>query len=270
MKIQIASDLHLEFFERTQPDFRHIEPVPGADLLVLAGDIHRGTKAFSAFSNWPVPVVYIAGNHEFYFGTFGTVLAELQRLEGDKSAFESLPNRIHFLERGEFVMKHKDGTKDKVRFLGTTMWTDYNLYQNQNKGMKDATLGLNDHRVIRIVGEETFRPEHALEANKGSRAWLAGKLEEPFDGKTVVITHHGPHWNSVAPQFAGSPLNPAFSSDLTDLLGKSVLWIHGHTHASIDYVVRGTRVIANPAGYPVSSGHAFENRNFNPMLIVEI
>lgn len=66
MNIQLASDLQLEFLERRFPGERIIEPSPGADILVLAGDIHNGIKAVASFGNWPVPVVYVAGHHEFY------------------------------------------------------------------------------------------------------------------------------------------------------------------------------------------------------------
>lgn len=63
MKIQVASDLHLEFLDQRFPDYRVIE-YTDADVLIIAGDIHRNTKAISAFADWPVPVIYVHGNHE--------------------------------------------------------------------------------------------------------------------------------------------------------------------------------------------------------------
>ncbi|MGZ5780870.1 MAG: metallophosphoesterase [Burkholderiaceae bacterium] len=270
MKIQIVSDLHLEFFD--SGNSRPIEPVEGADVLVIAGDIHRGTHAFQAFADWPVPVIYIAGNHEFYQGTYEPLLAELRRLGGMDSMIHSIQggkliagqNNTHFLERDAIILQD-------VRFLGTTLWTDYDLYGNAVGAMAVAGSQLNDHRIISTEKDGVFRPYRALAEHQLSRAWLQEKLDEPFNGKTVVVTHHGPHPQSIHPKYGNDPLNPAFASDLTEMMGKSVLWIHGHTHSSFDYVVNGTRVIANPAGYPLNAAaYLFENREFQRSLVVKI
>ena len=66
MRVQLASDLHLELLEREFPRERLIAPATDAEVLVLAGDIHNGTRAIERCSDWPVPVLYLAGNHEFY------------------------------------------------------------------------------------------------------------------------------------------------------------------------------------------------------------
>ncbi len=70
MKIQLPSDLHLEFLQRDWPGERLIAPVLGADVLVLAGDIAGGTDPFRLFADWSthekVPVNFVPGNHEFY------------------------------------------------------------------------------------------------------------------------------------------------------------------------------------------------------------
>jgi Icc-related predicted phosphoesterase len=90
----------------------------------------------------------------------------------------------------------------------------------------------------------------------------------PFDGKTVVVTHHAPHPISIAPRYARDALNPAFASDLTDVISQHQpdLWVHGHTHSSFDYVVPGTktRVVCNPMGYDD------ENPSFDVGLVVEL
>lgn len=102
-------------------------------------------------------------------------------------------------------------------------------------------------------------------------------LHEPFDGRTVVVTHHAPHPDSVHPRFAGNLLNPAFASDLSALMGPADLWIHGHVHDSFDYQVNGTRVIANPRGYALNRQSVqspeqleWENPLFDPRLVIEI
>lgn len=281
MRIQIASDLHLEFIENRWPGYRHIEPADGIDVLVVAGDIHQGTRGFGAFEDLGIPIIYVAGNHEFYKHTYETLLEELRNLnmpahEEKQECKGNTGNtgehlNTHFLEQEVCVL----GTgADRVRFLGTTLWTDYALDGNPAAAMDAANWALNDHRLIRVVGKKSFKPVHALAAHRRARAWLEQKLSEPFDGKTVVVTHHGPHPKSVHPQYVGDALNPAFTSDLTDLMGKARLWIHGHTHASVDYEVNGTRVVANPAGYPVGGRQNMrlpvENSQFDPRLVIEI
>lgn len=265
MKIQIASDLHLEFLEKRFPDSLIVEPAD-ADLLVIAGDIHRQAQAVEAFRNWPVPVVYVHGNHEPYGAHYHETVDQLRAA--------SAGTRVRYLEHEEYM-------QDSVRFLGCCLWTDYLLLaggdeQGKQAAMKEAEICLNDHRLIEVDGG-VFSPADAERLHAESRRWLQMKLDEDFPGKTVVVTHHAPHVGSVHPRFADSILNAAFASDLSALLGKADLWIHGHVHDSFDYDIDGTRVIANPRGYALNLNSAesldnleWENPQFDPRLVVTI
>ena len=200
MKIQLASDLHLEFLNRDFPTARLISPAHDADVLVLAGDIANGTDAIALFKDWPVPVLYLAGNHEFYARDFEATRVALREAS-----------------RGTVVRFLDNDVADfgSVRFLGTTIWTDYRLEYSltQLKAMNIAEEAINDHRRIRCENGP-FRPERALAEHEQARSWLAEELSKPYEGRTVVVTHHGPHPNSVHPRYEGSPVNPAFNSDL--------------------------------------------------------
>jgi hypothetical protein len=105
---------------------------------------------------------------------------------------------------------------------------------------------------------------------------LQGQLDQNSADQTVVITHHGSHPKSIHNQYAGNSINAAFVSNLETMMGHSAIWIHGHTHNSFDYVVKGTRVIANPAGYrrgfktDTGIDWDFENPVFNPDFVVQI
>lgn len=264
MNIHIASDMHLEFTWQRTKLLGHtgLEHVPGTDLLILAGDIGVGTvMAQSTFQDWPTPILYIAGNHEYYGGDITKINKELrERCEG---------THIHFLERDSIVI-------GGVRFLGTTLWTDYLLYGKEKQGAAkyEAQESLNDHSRIRDNGKK-FTPENAMHRFFKSKQWLREQLATPFDGKTVVITHHAPHWNSVHEKYRSgtSLLSAAFVSDMTDLMGQAALWIHGHGHDSFDYMVHGTRVISNPRGYPMSytsGGDEFENEEWSKQFLVDI
>ena len=262
MKIQLASDLHLEFLGQRAQQVRMIEPAPDADLLVLAGDIHQGTQAVEVFADWPVPVLYLAGNHEFYGYIWERTRADL------RSACAG--TNVTFLDNGVVEL-------DGVRLLGCTLWTDFRLPgATQARHMREVERGLNDYRLIRTHAG-TLRAQDTLADHERSRGWLERELAKPFAGKTVVVTHHGPHPQSIAPRFVGNALNAGFVSDLTPLMAGVDLWMHGHVHNSLEYRVGGCRVVANPAGYvlnrTVEKSHAWfelENGKFDRMLVLDV
>lgn len=257
MKVQIASDLHLEFYKEATLEAARLPPAPNANVLVIAGDIARGTTAIEAFRDWPVPVIYVYGNHEHY-GLDMSKNSKAIRAAAEGTA-------IHFLERGEAVI-------DGVRFLGTCLWTDYLLFgrEKQAAAMQYAEDNLRDHGVIKNSGK-WFKAKDALHRHVLSKNWLRERLDTPFEGPTVVVTHHAPHTGSIHEKYASDLLCAAFVSDLTPLMGNASLWIHGHVHDSFDYHVAGTRIIANPRGYPLKrNGIEYENPGFDPILVAEI
>jgi predicted phosphodiesterase len=244
MRVHILSDLHLE----TRP----CQPASiEADVVVLAGDIANGTDGIEwAKKNFRCPVVYVAGNHEYFERDFASVQADLrQAIAG---------SRIELLDCGEWRL-------GPVRFLGCTLWTDFSLSPlNQRTVSIERSRKFNpDYQKIRM-GARLLQPEDTIELCRRHRSWLNARLMENFDGTTVVITHFAPHRGSIAPQFAGNPANPGFIVPLDELMGRATLWIHGHTHSAFDYRVQGTRVVANPRGY------AHETSGFRDDLIVEV
>jgi len=262
MKLQIASDLHLELLENHFPEYRIVEAASDADVLVLAGDIHHAARAIDMFDDWPVPVIYVHGNHELYHRQYDEAIADLRDA--------ARGSNVHFLERDEFVL-------GDVRFLGCCLWTDYSLYPDaEDAAMREAELRLADHRAIH-VGKRMFAANDALAQHRVARAWLEARLAEDFAGKTVVVTHHAPHAGSIHERYAGGLLNAAFATDLTSLTERADLWIHGHVHDSFDYMAGTTRIIANPRGYARSRSSAqsvaqleWENLRFDPRLTVSV
>jgi predicted phosphodiesterase len=243
VRIRVLSDLHLE----GEP-FAPVG-VP-ADVVVLAGDIHNGTAGVEwAEQTFRAPVLYVAGNHEYYDHEFREVRAGLRAAAND---------RVRLLDCSEAIT-------DDVRFLGCTLWTDYTLVPEEARGavIEEARAKNPDYEKIRF-GERNFAPEDAIALCREHRAWLERTLSEPFSGRTVVITHFAPHPRSIAPAYAGHPANPGFVLDLSALLGRATVWIHGHTHTAFDYEVDGTRVVCNPRGYPD------EVTGFRPDHVVEL
>ena len=182
MRIRVLSDLHLEFCDWTPP-------AADADVIVLAGDIHVGVQGLEwARERFPAtPVIYVAGNHEFYGGQMREVLAALRKAAARLG--------IYLLDGDQVVL-------GDTRFLGATLWTDFALYGTGPallQAMNDAERGMNDFRLIRHSDVESFRPEHARQIHLAQVAWLAGKCNEAFDGpssRRVVDRYRRRSWES--------------------------------------------------------------------------
>jgi predicted phosphodiesterase len=268
MKLHLLSDLHLDF-----APFRPQDKLPlaiDADVVVLAGDLCNGTQgvrwAKEAFAD--KPVIYVCGNHEHYGSVIGETLETIRE--------ETAGSNVHFLNNDEIII-------GGVRFLGTTLWTDFEVEGEAWRyiAMRHAKKNMSDFRVIRSAKGHIFTPLQSCELHREALAWLKLKLAEPFEGETVVVTHHGCSRRSIAARWKGEMLNAAFTSNLDDILGRCALWVHGHTHHNFDYNVEGTRVIVNPRGYCKSNFHETrllgapvvekcENPDFDPFLVVEI
>ncbi|SEK07240.1 metallophosphoesterase [Paraburkholderia diazotrophica] len=262
MRFQVASDLHLEMLSRRFPGYRIIEPAADADALILAGDIHSHTRALDAFSCWPVPVVCVHGNHEPMSAHYWGIVRELAR--------KAQGGMVRYLEQSVFEM-------DDVRVLGCCLWADYDLGGRRATSMSEAARAMPDHQFIRVGGGQRFLPSHALAEHQKARRWLEAELARPWSGKTIVVTHHAPHPRSLGSRFADDILNGAFATDLSPLLKSVDLWVHGHTHVSVDFNVGRCRVVCNAAGYARNVRVAvnvnellFENESFVPSLVIEV
>jgi len=249
MELHILSDIHLEC-ERFEP------PETSADVVILAGDIGVGTRGIDwAKKHFDVPVLYIPGNHEYHNPSLSMIehLTDMQRAcEG--STVMLMDNKVMVIEG--------------VRFIGTTLWTDLKNFESVL--YCDADRIITDYEVSRNVGGLVhFDSAHAQYLFARNRAWLESELAQSFTGKTVVVTHHAPSQKSIAAQYVGNDWNPCFASDLERLMDGVDLWIHGHTHSSLDYNIKGTQLMCNPRGYPNPRG-GWENPEFNPSKMVSI
>lgn len=264
MQIQLLSDLHLE----TQPDF-HPSPAVGADVLVLAGDVgsyqsgsrltgaHFGLERFSPlpqWAGWPMPVVFVPGNHEYDGLDFAQAHARLRR------SCEQLG--IVWLERECAVL-------GGVRFVGTTLWTDFDALAAHAGTAVGPTAEALRHKAQRAANHylrktgtvwngEAMLAEQVRAQGLLCAGWLRAALKEPHAGPTVVVTHFAPSLRSHDPRYGLTPGTAAFCNALDDLLPCADLWLHGHLHCPSDYVVetrlpsgsiQRCRVVANPLGY---------------------
>ncbi len=251
MKLLVYSDLHLEFSDFDVPQ-------SGYDVVILAGDIHIGESgviwAVNKFKD--VPVIYICGNHEYYHG-------EIRQVQ-DRIRAQTKNTNVHYCENETVYI-------DKTRFVCATLWTDFQIQGDKYQQMMLAGYWMNDYRLIEL-DNEVLRPEDTERFHQSSRLYLENELRASNDGikKTVVVTHHAPSAQSLRHERVGVEVSCAYASSLELMMLDYApdLWIHGHTHESVDYQVGTTRVVSNPRGYSkIANGDG--NANFLPVCIIE-
>jgi hypothetical protein len=240
VRIQLLSDLHLES--------EAFEPVPDADaeLLVLAGDIDATWRGYERFAGWPVPVLAVAGNHEFdgreLSAAWPALRAHCARLG------------ITLLEQDSLVLRSRAGRQ--VRFVGTVRWCDFDGLGAAQRA-RSMRAGAYFQRVMRATsGGLPFDADAVRREALACRAWLAAVLAEPAAGRwdtTVAITHFAPSLRSADPRYGPLPSTASFCNADDGLLAGAALWLHGHLHCRHDYRVvhadgRATRVVSQARG----------------------
>lgn len=241
MRIQVVSDLHVEFHaDRGRSLLGSLDPA-GVDVLVVAGDLGTVSTVGSALRTLCaryLHVVFVLGNHEYYGSSPAEVHAALH-------SFSASLSNLYWLHRSTVEI-------GGVVFAGATLW-----FRDTPDNPRYA-YRMNDFSMIQgfvpwVYGENRSDEEFLRKA--ASRA-------------DVVVTHYLPAQGSVADEFRGSPLNRFFLCDVEPVVSTSgaALWVHGHTHAPCDYVCGDTRVLCNPLGYP---GEA-STPDLPPRVLVEV
>jgi len=260
VKLQLLSDLHLET-EVFDP-----EPAPGAELLVLAGDIDATWAGLERFAGWPVPVLFVPGNHEFDGREFGTVVPELR---ARCTAFG-----IRMLHRESIVLTGADGRR--IRFVGTPRWSDFELFgpEQRERAMRAAAYFMRLMAATR--DSQPFDAEGVRAEGLQCRAWLEQALGTPPAGRwdaTVVITHFAPSLRSADPRYGAQAGTASFCNADDDLIPRADLWLHGHLHCRHDYRIdrpgrRPTRVVCQARGLE-GKGKA-ETQGFDPLRVIGV
>jgi len=258
MKIRLFSDLHLEF---SNSSYAHLWTPSLEDketTLVLAGDIHVGqfaTEFIDDLCNHFKYVIYICGNHEFYNNEISKVIDYWRRFDQDG------PKNFHYLNKDTRFL-------DGVRFVGGTMWTGFN--KKDPAVMDYAAWYLNDYKTITEGGKQ-ITSSLIYEEHKSFIRYLTDILDTPYEGNTVVVTHHSPG-NGYRLKEYSDHLIPYYYADLEEFISlysiyaKVKYWFHGHIHESYDYMIEGTRIVSNPYGYYREA----TNGGFRHDLILEI
>jgi Icc-related predicted phosphoesterase len=262
MNILIYSDLHLEAGNKSTLLGLNKEKKDlfrAVDMLVLAGDIINleYPEALAYFlDGWNKPVLYVAGNHEYYtnkpMSHSASVFKTYQTLH--------LP-QLTWLQNEPFLTT----IEEAPTFFGGTMWTDLN---RGNPLDMWAAYKLNDYRFIRKAENQPLVPEDTIYFHEQYKEALIQYLKDNAQSKRVVISHHAPVEKKDT-IFRGSPVTASFNSiDMVEIIEEYQpdLWIYGHTHESDDQYIGKTRIVSNPFGYYKYQ----QNPNFHEQFIINI
>lgn len=258
--IRIASDLHLEAFTGRNPatlahDFLPPDERDANSILVLAGDISSSGEQLIGFlaeccKRW-ARVYYVPGNHEWYRHDYKRYTDELRT--SLQSTISDVFTNLRFAIDDVGYEELEDLG---IRFIFAVLWGDGGPHL-VDQGRVGAAL--NDFCLITNMDGTSFKKftvRDMIYEYKKQKKQIGSFLEQPFDGRTIVITHHLPSREIVSARFWPSDgsdgINGGFVGECDDFLhGEHApwLWIHGHTHDTVDQVIGHTRVVANPCGY---------------------
>lgn len=241
MRLQLLSDLHLE------TEVFDAEPAPGAELLVLAGDVDSTWSGLQHFRNWPVPVLFVPGNHEY----------DRRDIDEARRGLRALSDELGFLwlDEGSRVLADAEGRR--VRFLGSTRWTDFDLFGAHERERSLRAAGYFQRVMAATRRGLPFDAAAVREEGLRCRAWLEAELDREEQGAdwdaTVVVTHFAPSLRSCDPRYGGQPGTASFCNNDEALLPRARLWLHGHLHCRHDYLFGhaggSTRVVCNARGH---------------------
>lgn len=257
IKFRIMSDLHLEFYRGAELE-RFPLPFIGEDYLILAGDVQVRYNS----KEWFVEllkyrnVIYVLGNHEFYNGDFRDIRSSLPIFNTDVNAealIRGYKYRLYSLDGTDLVID------ERIRVTGGTLWTNLDtpwaLYIMQR---------MNDYHLISNGNGKVLNPADTSKAYRSYKKAIRNNLNTKDSLIDLVVTHHLPSFRSIDPRYKGDPMNAAYASKLDSVVKKADIWVHGHTHASNDYMLGKCRVISNPKGY------IDENVKFDINKIIEV
>lgn len=270
MRAWIVSDIH---FSRMDHVWGPSLSIPDADICICAGDISNSISTSISYMQHRIephmPVVLVLGNHDYYNSSIDFAL--------EKAREEIARTRIHLLENQSVDV-------GGCRFVGATLWTDFSVSVGDDEHIpseerKAIAYALVPSRIadfhniyrsdVRRTGENgMITVREIVHRHIESKAFIDSELSKPFHGRTVVVTHHAPHIESLSPRYFGDVTNAAFASDLSDLIARRrpSMWIHGHIHSARDYMAASTRIICNPRGY----GNERNMTGFQSNFVVEL
>lgn len=260
--LRIVSDIHLEQFYGQYEEALVRKFVPederdSSSVLLLAGDISSKPDQLIYFlqilEGRFKHIFFVQGNHETYghdIDVWNSTMMTRILEETRNVTFNA----------GQVTYSEMSGW----RLICTTLWADGGKTPDEQMMVQSS---INDFRMIR-KGTKYFGSWDMVSIHRRQKQKLEELLKKPFDGQTVVMTHHLPSYQLCHPRF-NSAINGGFASDCDSMLNSDYapnLWVFGHTHDSIDTHLWKTRMVCNPGGYRSETGSSAFNQ-FSPKFI---
>lgn len=252
LKLQYASDLHLEF--PVNREFLRLYPLqPVGEVLVLAGDIvpfavmDKHKDFFSYVSDHFETTYWLPGNHEYY---------RFDIAEKSGVLHEKIRNNV-------FLVNNTSVVHGNVKLIFSTLWSKISPSHQWQ-----IERSMNDFRVIKYKGFR-FSGEHYNQLHEESLAFIQNDLKTVKAEKVAVFTHHCPTFMNYPEHYKGDVLNEAFAVELHDLIEASNIscWVYGHHHSNIpEFSIGDTKLITNQLGYVQRNEH----RLFESNKVIEI
>ncbi len=253
MKIQLVSDLHLEFPENRKW-LKQNPLIPKGDILLMAGDVVTDKKKKKArffydqitkdFSF----IISAMGNHEFYSGTIDYAYPKYK--SNIAKNFIRLNNHSYVIE--------------DVKIIVSTLW---GFVPDDN--IVTVSRYLNDYHKIWHENDYPLNVGDTNTYHKISVGYITEELKKPFAGKIVIMTHHMPSLKCLTNRPPREDLNGAYASNLDNLILSNpniVYWFTGHSHDFNITTIGNTQIIRNPMGYVCDN----QQEDFRRDFVVEL
>ncbi len=275
MKIRTASDIHLEF------GYFELPPLPEDKdtVCVLAGDIgvvgKKPSKGFIGFLHDTAEqfreVVYIMGNHDHWRCSIVRTIPKIK--EAMITLYGEMPSNLHIVNDETVVI-------DDVAFICSTLWTDFGkedqfMMWDASGGGMDGRGIMRDFRRIRTGGKDDpyrckLKPVHTVAMHMRAKEYIFPEIakQKELGRTTIVVTHHAPSLQSLNEHHRNDKMYGAYASELGWEIADAepTMWIHGHIHDSLDYMIHNTRIWCNPRGYYPDA----LNPDFKSELILDV
>ena len=241
VKIQYASDLHLEFANNKQ--FLKQRPLePMGEVLVLAGDIvpfavmDKYKDFFSYVADNFETTYWVPGNHEYYRYD----MAEKSGVLNEK------------IRSNLFLVNNTAVVHENTKLIFSTLWSKISAGHQWQ-----IERSMNDFHQIKNKGFR-FSAEAYNQLHEESLAFIQNELKSVKDESVAVLTHHCPTFLNYPEQYKGDLLNEAFAVELFDMIETSNIdyWVYGHHHSNIpEFSIGNTKLITNQLGYVQQNEH---------------
>ncbi len=260
MKIQLMSDLHVEFNGKFSLNF--FEFSDKCDAVIICGDtmplkdLYTWSLIFDKIKKYGKDVYYVLGNHDYYRCKFD---------QANKFIKNKEISNFHLLIDEAISL-----SDNKTILFGGTMWSDFNLVKDKVKINKiKAKNNISDFHMITYKKDKLLSPDDCARRCRIFKKKLKKALETYKDKQILVATHFACHERSIADKFINNDLNPYFVTDCSEFFEQEnniIGWVHGHTHYSVDYTINGKFIKCNPYGIKQNDKH----ETFQKELILNI